>query len=298
MTYRIDSQLSENQIESDVSSYLGYITPIWRKRYRLIKVDEQLTGADKLFDRFVPIYLQFKVSHGLKPSSSIIHRYRNKPLTNIIDFRNRNNLSGNPILYFPLRRQAKTASDLQHNILFKLNTPPFQYSLYVAPLTLDLLDYEEQLNSDWFMKLYPYDPLIRRESTVYDTFGRQQLQFGLVPFLRHHISIPPHTLVNTHEHHYSYSKSGDVVWHSGEMLSGDFRLSTRLSEIINYLDREDSGITQTRFSQFIEMFDRETRILDYEEFSDNNPVSKIVSFSNKLREKFGIRMLLLTESKD
>ena len=47
MSFKIDSQLSEDQIVSDVSSYLGYITPFWAKRFRLISVDEQLTGADK-----------------------------------------------------------------------------------------------------------------------------------------------------------------------------------------------------------------------------------------------------------
>jgi len=56
-----DSDLSEDQIEADVTSYLGYITPFWSRRFGLKAVDEQLYGSDKLFDRFVPIYLQFKV---------------------------------------------------------------------------------------------------------------------------------------------------------------------------------------------------------------------------------------------
>ncbi|TRW25347.1 hypothetical protein FMM05_08570 [Flavobacterium zepuense] len=62
-----DSELSEDQIEADVASYLGFITPFWSKRFQLKSVNEQLTGADKLFNRFVPIYLQFKASQGLKP---------------------------------------------------------------------------------------------------------------------------------------------------------------------------------------------------------------------------------------
>lgn len=299
MAYKIDSQLSENQIESDVSSYLGFITPIWSKRFRLISVDEQLTGADKLFSRFVPIYMQFKVSNGLNPSSSIIPRYRNKPLTNIIHYRNQNNLSGNPILYFQLRRQAKTASDLQHNILFNLNKPPFQYSLYVAPLTLELLEYENQLNADWFMKFYPHAPFLTKELEIHDTLSNRNLAMGLNPFLRHHISIPPHTLVTTHEHHYSFSNSGgDVAWHGGEVLYGDYRLSNQMLRIMNYsYVRGDFGMSQNQFSKFIDEFNKEFKISDYNIFKDQSFIQKVVNFGLVLKAKYQISLMLLSEAK-
>jgi len=300
MAYKIDSQLSENQIESDVSSYLGFITPIWSRRFRLISVDEQLTGADKLFNRFVPIYMQFKVSHGLNPNGSIISRYRNKPLTNIIDYRNQNNLSGNPILYFQLRRQAKTASDIQHNILFQLNQPPHQYGLYVAPLTLDLSEYENQLSRDWFMKFYPFDPLVRRELEIHDTSTNRNLAIGLNPFLRHHISIPPHTLASTHEHHYSFSKSGgDVAWHGGEVLYGDFRLANQLLRIMNYsYNRDGFGMTQNQFSEFIDQFNNDFRISSNSGFNDNSIREKILSFGQELKAKYQINLMFLTEVKE
>lgn len=300
MTYKINSQLSENQIESDVSSYLGFITPIWAKRFRLVCVDEQLTGADKLFNRFVPIYMQFKVSHGLNPNSSIIERFRNKPLTNIINYRNKNNLSGNPILYFQLRRQAKTATDFQHNILFNLNKPPFQYSLYVAPLTLELAEYENQLNGDWFMKFYPFDPFTRRELEIHDTFTKRNLAVGINPFLRHHISIPPHALVTTHDHHYSFSKSGgDVAWHGGELLYGDFRLSNQFLRIMNYsYNRDGFGMTQNQYSEFIDSFNDKYRIGEYNRFNDNSIRDKIANFGIDLKEKFQISLMFLTESKE
>jgi hypothetical protein len=300
MAFKIDSQLSENQIESDVSSYLGFITPIWAKRFRLISVDEQLTGADKLFNRFVPIYLQFKVSHGLNPNSTIISRFRNKPLANIIGYRNKNNLSGNPILYFQLRRQAKTATNFQHNILFNLNKPPFQYSLYIAPLTLELTEYENQLSGDWFMKFYPFDPFIQRELEIHDTFTKRNLAVGLNPFLRHHISIPPHTLVTTHDHHYSFSKSGgDVAWHGGELLYGDFRLSSQFLRIMNYsYNRDGFGMTQNQYSEFIDNFNNEFRIGDYSRFNDNSVRDKISNFGIDLKEKFQINLMFLAESKE
>jgi hypothetical protein len=299
MAFKIDSQLNENQIESDVSSYLGFITPIWARRFRLISVDEQLTGADKLFNRFVPIYIQFKVSYGLDPNSSILNRFLNKPLTNIISYRNKNNLSGNPILYFQLRRQAKTATDLQHNILFNLNKPPLQFGLYVAPLTLELTEYESQLSGDWFMKFYPFDPFIQRDLEIHDTFTQRNIAVGMNPFLRHHIAIPPHTSVTTHNHHYSFSKSGgDVAWHGGELLYGDFRLSAQFLRIMNYsYNRDGFGLTQNQYSDFIDNINREFRIGEYSRFNDNSIREKISNFGIDLKEKFQINLMFLTETK-
>ncbi|MBZ4191709.1 hypothetical protein [Niabella beijingensis] len=289
MSFKIDSQLSENQIESDVSSYLGYITPFWSKRFRLISVDEQTTGADKLFNRFIPIYLQFKVSHGLNPISPIALQFQKKPLANIINYRKNNNLSGNPILYFQLRKQAKTAQDLQHNILFQLNKPPQQYSLYVAPLTLEIAEYEKLLDADWLMKFYRFNPFFDRDFELHDTSSQRDILLGSNPFLRHHISIPPHTLVNTHDHHYSYSKSGgDVAWHGGEILSDDFRFSNQLLKILNTSYNRDFSFSQRQFIEFINDFD------DYRNVNNNeDDIFQILRFSNYLKTTHNIRMLLL-----
>lgn len=40
--YKLNSELSEAQIEVDVASYLGYITPFWTSRFQLNAIDEQL----------------------------------------------------------------------------------------------------------------------------------------------------------------------------------------------------------------------------------------------------------------
>jgi hypothetical protein len=134
-----DSELSEDQVEADVSSYLGYITPFWSKRFRIKSVDEQLTGADKLFDRFLPLYFQFKVSEGLKPLPNSFSLSRpNLPLQKIRTFRLNNNINADPTLYFKLRKKAKTATNFQHNILKSLHNPPKQFAFYVAPLTLKI----------------------------------------------------------------------------------------------------------------------------------------------------------------
>src|SRR4051794_27372127 len=112
-----ESSLSEDQIEADVASFLGYVTPQWSSRLRLIAVNEQITGADKLFNRFLPLYLQFKVSEGLVPLSRKPFFSSPFPLQKIRLYRFNNHLSGDPILYFRLREKAKTAVDFQHNQL-------------------------------------------------------------------------------------------------------------------------------------------------------------------------------------
>ena len=302
MPIQIISQLSENQVESDVASYLGYITPLWSKRYRLIKVDEQLTGADKLFNRFVPIYMQFKVSHGLNPGGTILQRFQNTPLSKIVTYRKSNNLSGNPILYFQLRRKAKTAVYLQHNILHKLHAPPYQYGMYVAPLTLDNHEYYELMNSNWWFRLFPPDPFKYYEQEINDTLLSKNITLGNNPFLRHHISIPPHCIASTHDHHYSYSTSGaDLAWHGGEMFNDDFRLSTQMNRILtDTYNSDNSGTTLEDFFAFISNYNKQGGNEFYntnEPDTRNFPIQTIKNFAFDLKSRYNITLMLLTQPK-
>ncbi|SDG23718.1 hypothetical protein [Chitinophaga filiformis] len=297
MSFTIPSQLSENQIEADVASYLGCITPFWSDRYRLISVDEQATGADKLFDRFFPIYLQFKVSQGLNPDARILPRFLRQSLSGIISFRQQNLLAGNPILYFPLRKKAATAQDFQHNILCRLHNPPHQFGLYVAPLTLSLSEYEAALNVKWFRRWWPEDPFMLKEIEIYDPAVSRNLKIGYNPFLRHHISIPPHTTVNTEKHHYSFSQSGgDVAWHGGEVLNEDFRLSSQWLRILNDVYYRDiPGFSPERFYMFINDFVAEDAGMgSYQPYiNDDDFWGTVISFARRLKVQYGIKMMIL-----
>ena len=302
MSFKIQSQLSEDQIESDVASYLGYITPIWKKRLRLISVDESTTGADKLFKRFVPIYLQFKVSQGLDPKASIVGKLLNKPLARIISYRKSNALAGDPVLYFQLRKMAKTASDFQHNLLMNMHRPPYQYGLYIAPLTLDLNEYEKLLDSEPRWWSYWRHPFSNEESHLTDSIQNLKLFLGSNPFLRHHIAIPPHKKTNTHIHHYSFSKNGaDVAWHGGELIEADYRLSKVFSEICAafYSDKQNSYSLNRFLDNLNELdmegmpkFDKENR---YNEIAQLNYVTE---FSKYLKNVFNIKLIFLVADKE
>lgn len=293
--YRLHSELSEDQIEADVAGYLGQITPLWSERFQLKAVDEQLTGSDKLFDRFVPIYLQFKVSQGLRPlKSNLIPTHPFRPLQQIRRFRCTNKINTDPVLYFRLRDMARTANDFQHNILRSLHDPPYQYAQYVAPLTLTIDEYNDLLKASLWNRLFTFDPFFYRPQHLFRETSRPFL--GLIPFLRGHISIPPHHDVTTSKHHYSYSKSGGkLAWHSGEKIVGDFRLSTWLGQLLeaSYFDRNSTS--KQRYFEFIDNFMRSNGHKPLQSES-NFPDLPILEFATFLKDMYNIKLLFLGTS--
>jgi hypothetical protein len=111
-SYVIKGNLTGKQIEADVSSYLGWCAQ--DLPFRLHDVNEQLTGADKMSDVTVPIYIQFKKSTGLRGSSSQPARRRSNEsaLQAIRRFRAHHGLPDDPTLFFGLRKRAEGAIDL------------------------------------------------------------------------------------------------------------------------------------------------------------------------------------------
>jgi len=284
--YKIKSELSEAQIEADVASYLGYITPFWSKRFRLISIDEQTTGSDKLFNRFVPIYLQFKVSEGLKPLDFGFNLLRKSGLQKIRAFRRKNDINSDPTLYFKLRDQAPTARDFQHNILKSFHQPPYQYAMYVAPLTLSLDEYNKSLEVSFIDRFLTFNPFFFRNQDIEMAAMKQSL--GINPFLRGHISIPPHEIVDTSNHYYSFSRSGgDLAWHSGEKLNDDLRLSNQIKKIFQIAYRnKDVGHNKATYIQFISQYFDSVEKVD-------NPIDIIEDFSYYLKNTFNIKLLFL-----
>ncbi|RAV99646.1 hypothetical protein DQQ10_18795 [Pseudochryseolinea flava] len=252
-----------------------------------MSVDEQITGADKLFDRFVPIYLQFKVSEGLKPISPPELPKFNVPLQRVRKLRFDNGLTGDPILYFKLREKAKTATEFQHNLLLQFHKPPRQFAFYVAPLTLDINEYNELLKVSLFERLIIADPFRVHPSDIYHRGFKESL--GTIPFLRAHVSIPPFEKVTSAEHHYSFSKNGaDIAWHRGVRQYGDFRLSTQIPAIFRTAYNND----RVAFSkqEFVETFNEtDFGVND----SNENIDRKIYNFANFLYSNFRIRLFLL-----
>lgn len=243
--FKIKSNLSEKQIESDVSNFLGLFSSKVSQRgiqHRLLDTNEQLTGADKEYRGIngVLIYIQFKKSEGLQSLSSVpLPENDNKnptsltPLQKIRKFRDDNKLGDDPTLYFQLRSKSKTATDFQHNVLFSHHKPKDDsYAIYTAPLILDKDKYYEQLK-DSFNKGNYLKPFYFRKYYLYH--GNDFSVFKFIRFLLNHVAITPHERVHTHEHYYAYSETAtDISWHSPSIVS---REVSRLSDFMGNLDR-------------------------------------------------------------
>lgn len=228
--YYLKGNLSEKQIEVDVASFLGWCTPPDEESpFRLLDIDEQATGADKLFNRGSAIFIQFKKSAGLKSTTEVASSTRRgrSAHEDIREFRTKQGLENNPTLFFQLREKAKTAADFQHNILLAYECPPYSRGIYVAPLLLDKDRYHQALHrsTDRFL----LDPFYYRLKHI--VYARNWIsRLGAVPFLREHVSIPPHERVATHKHFFAYSEVGtDISWHSPSVVN---REPSRLSDFL------------------------------------------------------------------
>lgn len=294
-SYIIKGDLTERQIEADVATYLG-----WCARdmpFRLLDVDEQATGADRLSDVMVPIYLQFKKSTGLAAlRAPLLKRRANESsLQSVRRFRRKHDLADDPTLYFQLRKKAEGAVELQHNVLLTHHQPARSYAVYVAPLYLDRhLYYKElcqgarQLDDPWEW---------HRTEVWHDWSAHSWLsRFDRQPFLRNHISIAPHERVDHHNHYYAFSTSGDEVsWHSPAVIDGGpFRLSdfmtARTRELLTGdmpLPTPEDGLAAAAAAS------RELRGGAADVLEGEGAFERLRSYGRWLHTAFGIRQVLL-----
>lgn len=295
-SYIKKTSLTEKQIESDVAAYLAWCaigTP-----FRLLDVNEQLTGADRLCDAVMPVYLQFKKSQGLDPLPNIVLKSRSNEsaLQEIRRFRKRNDLADNPTLYFQLRKKAEKATDFQHNVLLANHKPPNSYAVYVAPLSLDKDEYFKYLIGG---PSFDYHPWRFEGSKLWDEWNNHARlrHFHLQPFLRNHISIPPHERVDTHEHHYAYSMSGDEVsWHSPAIIDGGpFRLSDFMTDRTReFLSVENSLPTAEQGVANAITVIGELGISPETIISGDSALEQLRSYGVWLRKTYDIRQILLS----
>ena len=156
-------------------------------------------------------YMQFK-----RPFA-----YPDNSRAQIVSGRKKLSLSVSPrSLFFPLRDKQAHHRSYQHNVLFRLRDRLRKRNAgdaaYVCPLFLDRAAYRFHIQlaalSRWalFWRHTPWDLedlLVRHGSRV--------IEFDRIPILAEHISIPPHELVGTAKHAYSFNKSGsELCFHS------------------------------------------------------------------------------------
>lgn len=292
--YQLKSNLSEKQLEADISSYFGWIskgTP-----FRLLDIDEQITGADKkYYDAGFAYFMQFKVSKGLKsirqvPAST---RKGRSKLEDVREFRRKKLLHDDPTLYFELRNKAKTADDFQHNVLMKYANKPCSEAFYVAPLHLDKTVYFSSLFDS--VLRYRHHPFDMKTKTFFQNNWVSYI--GHIPFLKEHVSIIPHEHVDTHKHYYSFSETGtDIAWHSPEVLSENpSRLSDVLSRSIEACLSEGKLVN---LSVIEKILDADDEYYQHDGNDNFHPIERIQSKARSIYKKHRIRLVLFLGNKE
>ncbi|MCQ9186284.1 hypothetical protein KMT30_46085 [Streptomyces sp. IBSBF 2953] len=217
--------------------FLRYsIVPISRGRERWLGADAKLISGK----RFLPFYMQFKrpFAHTV-PSRAQIIKDRNKLSPK---------LSTAPrTLFFSLQDKLKHHKDFQHNVLYrlrkKLRAQNRGDAAYVCPLFLDRQTYFLHSHMAGILRWaqhWPSRPYDRQDLDITNASGST---FSLpdIPILSQHISIPPHELVTTAAHKYSFTESGDeVCFHSPKHLpEGSFLFHQWLGGLISSASSED-----------------------------------------------------------
>ncbi|XSG86569.1 MAG: hypothetical protein ACPW60_07565 [Methylohalobius sp. ZOD2] len=187
------------------------IEPISRKRERWLGADARLLSKAK---GFLPFYMQFKRPFGhSEPSRAKVVQERKKlkpPLE-----------TSPTTLYFGLQDKRQEHRDYQHNVLFRLRERLRRRQIgdaaYVCPLFLERQAYVFAAHAsgvlNWLRRWpsYPYKVkwiLINEPHHLADAFND-------IPVFSEHVSIPPHALVSSAKHSYSFTEEGtELCFHS------------------------------------------------------------------------------------
>jgi hypothetical protein len=300
--HRIDANYTEEVVGFALEAYLTLLSfprqrfsiePFSRSKERWIGADGRLHGSIK---RFTPFYMQFK-----RPFA-----YPDYSVSKIISGRKVEKLNTSPLsLYFPLRQKQPSHNHFQHNVLFRLNRRLRKYGLgdaaYVCPLFLDRSAYRSNLHIaglfQWarFWHYYPYN----LESVMIEN-GGNKIRFDRVPVLTEHISVPPHEVVKTASHSYSFNENGtELCFHSPASLpEGSSDFASFLSGISEgFLDGE-TGLPPDGSAQLLKelmsdvLGDQEAPLLmPYADGSD--PIGRWFAWGDYLRAEYAINQFAM-----
>jgi hypothetical protein len=268
----------------------------------LSKKEERFLGADARIDSISPVYLQFKRSFAY-PSDSNAGFLKDR--TNL-------NLDNNPrVLYFDLRKKEPTHSDFQHNVLFRLRqrlqNKGIGNAVYTAPLFLNRSAYLLSVHFSSLMHWRPWhifdmDPFFEREFNIISPTG--SIKFQNCPVLREHITIPPHTLVNTHKHRYSYRENGSqTCFHSPLMIGETNSLGQFMYDFFRFKDGQPTSemISLYESLNLLNELSNDLFGYTYSNGNDDNSffyIDSWINFGEKLKITYDIDQFILLKYKN
>ena len=265
----------------------------------LSKKEERIFGADVKIDAIAPLYIQFKRSLAYPEFSGAKFLKERKKL----------HLSNSPIvLYFELRNKAKNHSDFQHNILFDLRNEIQREgigdAIYTSPLFLNRSAYLLSLHLNSILSWRPWhlfskQPFPAGHLDLVTNNG--SIRFQNCPVLKDHISIPPHQMVSTHKHRYSYLESGEeTCFHSPEIIGKASNLGQFIYDFIHFRDGRPNA-ELINIEQSIELLNKLNSHFFEKTKSGDEPepiLDKWLDFGDRLKRMYSIEQFMLIKFKD
>lgn len=303
---RIDADYTEDVVGMALESFLAISSfPFFRYSIEpFSRKAEHSHGADALLHSkikgFRPFYMQFK-----RPSA-----YPDFSLAKVVIDRKAHDLEVTPrALYFELRKKTDKQLDFQHNALFRLHHQLQKDGLgdaaYVCPLFLERAAYRFHLHwsglSLWprFWRPHPWE---RRYVAISN--GGTKIRFDNLPIFAEHITIPPHVLVTSASHKYSFTENGrELCFHSPESLpEGAATLTTFLNKVAEGFLDGGPKIRPIEANKVLrELIDVSgVGRLDgiTSERDDENPIGNWLAWGEFLRKEYGIDQFALVSWDD
>ena len=265
----------------------------------LSKNEERIFGADVKIDSIAPLYIQFKRSLAYQEFSRAKFLKERKNL----------NLSNSPIvLYFELRNKDKNHNDFQHNILLdlrnKLQGKGIGDAIYTAPLFLNRSAYLLSMHLNSMLSWRPW--LIFRNLPFpvghFDLITKTgSVKFQNCPVLKDHISIPPHQMVSTHKHRYSYLESGkETCFHSPEIIKSTSNLGQFIYDFINFRDGQPNAelINIEQSMEFLNELNSHFFEQTLGEDEREPILDQWLEFGDRLKRIYNIEQYMLIKFKD
>lgn len=302
---RLDADFPEDVVGFALESFLTTLSfprrrfsiePFSRSKERWLGADARLVGNG--ISGFRPFYMQFK-----RPSA-----YPDYSTSRIIvDRKNLGQTVAPRTLFFSLQKKNAGHRDFQHNVLFRLRSHLIGLGIgdaaYVCPMFLDRLTYRQQvhwaglLSWPFFWKRYPFN----FEEVIIEANGRE-IRFDQIPILAEHVSIPPHDVVTTANHSYSFTENGDgVCFHSPKFIeNGASSLGKFLSKISNTFLSDNIEMVlkddaDAKLKALVEAVDPK---FFKEDSVELDPIGSWLHWGHHLEVEFGIRQFALVKWKN
>jgi hypothetical protein len=274
------------------------IVPFSSNFENLFGADAKIPGSAKI----APFYMQFK-----RPT-------RSTPTGKISTDRAALGLSCTTgSLHFNLRKKANASvpvHKLQHNVLYRmrerLRARGIGDAAYVCSLFLSSKEYVANTHLHGLLGLPLYwlkGPYSNQHVVIH---GTSAAPFPSVPWLEGHVSIPPHDIVASASHSYSFDPmGGEVCFHSPRLLDGNRRsLSDWIANVRDStqfdrapaVDRSDELLAELREVVRLRPRGERDRSDQREESRwERDHATEWMAFGDQLEEHYGISQFALIQ---